>query len=77
VTFGVAASGAGAAAGELRAVGSGDPRDLGSFHATTRRTWRGSAVAIVRAVAGAGPGAVVVTAVAPGVGSGQALLRFE
>jgi len=33
---------------ELAAVGSGDPQDTGSFHAATRRTYRGRAVAIIR-----------------------------
>ena len=34
--------------GELAAVGSGDPLDLGSFSATSRRTYRGRALAVLR-----------------------------
>ena len=35
-------------AGELAAVGSGNPADTGSFHIPTRSTFRGKAVAYVR-----------------------------
>lgn len=35
-------------AGELAAVGSGDPTDLGSFAGPTRKTYRGRAYAVVR-----------------------------
>lgn len=47
-------------AGELAALGSGDPQDTSSFHTGVRRAYDGRVVAIVR------PGATGSTAVAPG-----------
>jgi len=55
---------------ELAAVGSGDPQDTGSFHADTRRTYRGRCVAIVRPGSANAPvvgGTVVVKARAAGM----------
>merc|ERR1712166_1016545 len=58
-------------AGELAAVGSGDPADAGSFYVPTRTTYLGKAVAIVRPGTSKGgaptAGAITLTASAPGL----------
>jgi len=50
--------------GRLAAVGNGNPRDTGSFHRNTRRTWMGRVVAIVQST---GAGTITITASAPGI----------
>lgn len=70
-----------AGAGELAAVGSGDPADIGSFYRPSRRAYRGKAVAIVRpgSVSG-GPvaaGTVTVTATAAGLKSASVTIVTE
>ena len=62
-------------AGELSAVGSGDPIDPGSFNGQDRKTYRGRATAIVRpgklGDATVEPGTIHVTASAPGLGEAK------
>ena len=55
-------------AAEIAAVGTGDPRDVSSVKALTKRMWRGKALVIVRPV-GASPGTVNVTVSAAGLPS--------
>ena len=66
---------------EIAAVGSGDPQDAGSFHASTRKTYRGKAVAIVRpgkTNVPATTGSATLTASAPGLGAGTTLcINFD
>ena len=66
----------GGANAEIAAVGSGDPQDSGSFHAASRKTYRGKAVAIVRpgkTNIPATAGSATLTASAPGLGAGTTL----
>jgi beta-galactosidase len=66
----------GGANAEIAAVGSGDPQDSGSFHAASRKTYRGKAVAIVRpgkTNIPATSGSATLTASAPGLGAGTTL----
>lgn len=63
-------------AGELTAVGNGDPQDLSSFYTTTRHTWMGKAVAIIRPLLGnQGHGSITLIARAPGMK--EAHLKLE
>ena len=66
--------------GELAAVGSGDPADVGSFHVPNRRTFLGKAVAIVRPGSLSNPptaGTITVTATADGLKSGSATITVQ
>ena len=75
VTFALVGGGARA---EIAAVGSGDPRDAGSFGGPTRRTYRGRATAIVRpgaAGADAEPGVVTLSATADGLEGARVAIR--
>jgi beta-galactosidase len=68
-------------AGELEAVGSGDPIDPASFKAPERMTYRGRATAIVRpGKAGAGKpsaGEIKVTAKADGLGEASVTITTQ
>jgi beta-galactosidase len=59
VTFGVGG------AGELAAVGNGNPHNVDSFRRPRRHTWHGQALAILRPTKT--PGALTLTAKAPGL----------
>jgi beta-galactosidase len=68
VTFSVGgAGGGGPAVGQLVAVGTGDPTDPSSFTGTTRTTWHGHALAVLRPLASASVGTITLTASAPGL----------
>jgi len=58
-------------AGELAAVGTGDPADPSSFYQAHKLTYHGQAMAILRpgsaASAGTAPGSITLTATAPGL----------
>ena len=58
----------------LLAMGTGDPKDPTSFTAGARTAWRGRLVAIVQPITGATPGAVKVTASAPGLPTASAVI---
>ena len=61
---------AGGAAGEIAAVGNGDPQDISSTQSrggqASRLTWRGQALVVLRP-AGAKPGTVTLRAAAEGL----------
>jgi beta-galactosidase len=64
---------------EIAAVGSGDPTDSGSFHSSSRKTYRGRAVAIVRpggTNVAATAGSATLTASADGLASGSVTITF-
>ena len=69
--------------GELYRVGSGDPRDLGSFEQPHRTTYRGQALAVlrpsgaVRASAGGGAGTMTLTATATGLRAASVTVQTE
>ena len=79
LTFSVSAGGGGksgggknkkgdsAAAAELYRVGNGDPRDLGSFTAPQRSTFRGKALAVLRPTKAGAAGQVKLSAKAAGL----------
>ena len=60
-------------AAALYRVGSGNPRDLGSFTASERTTFRGKALAVLRPTGHGASGAVTLYVDAPGLP--QAKLR--
>ena len=70
-------------AGELAAVGSGDPTDLDSFAGPTRKTYRGRAYAVVRpgqtGVDGhvESAGTITVTAVSAGLKGASIMLSVR
>jgi len=53
-------------AGEIVAVGNGNPQDLDSFEADSRMSWRGKALVILRP-SGTMPGTITLHASAPGL----------
>ena len=53
--------------GELYRVGNGDPRDLGSFTAPQRSTFRGKALAVLRPTKAGAAGQVKLSAKAAGL----------
>ena len=57
----------GAAAAEIYRVGNGDPRDLGSFTAPQRSTFRGKALAVLRPTKAGAAGQVKLSAKAAGL----------
>jgi len=64
--------------GELAAVGSGDPADVGSFYIPTRTTYLGKAVAIVRpgsASTAPSTGSITITASGKGLKAGTATVQ--
>jgi beta-galactosidase len=60
-------------AGELIAVGNGNPHNVDSFQRPGRYTWHGRALAILRPAKR--PGRITLTASAPGLRSGAVTLR--
>ena len=61
-------------AGELYRVGSGDPRDLSSFTAAVRSTYKGRAVAVLRPT-GSAAGSITLSAVAAGLKSSTVTVK--
>eukprot|EP01052_Picozoa_sp_SAG31_P020141 SAG31_NODE_1501_length_8085_cov_3.043201_5_plen_1116_part_00 len=57
--------------GELAATGTGDPTDVTSFHATSRTTWQGKAIAILRPTTTEN-GSITLKVTAPGLQSATA-----
>jgi beta-galactosidase len=55
------------AAGEISAVGNGDPQDTSSCQADTRTTWRGKALVILRPLSTGSAGEIRLTASAKGI----------
>ena len=62
-------------AGELVAVGNGNPHNVDSFQRSGRYTWHGQALAILRPATT--PGMVTLTATAPGLQPATVSLRVE
>lgn len=62
-------------AGELAALGNGNPQDIDSFQGTKRRLWRGTGLAVLRptvaAVAAGVGGPIVLTVEGKGVGKAR------
>ena len=53
--------------GEIAAVGNGNPRDVSSFYQSTRRTWQGKALAIIRPAGTGAVGSITLSAMAEGL----------
>jgi beta-galactosidase len=62
-------------AGELAAVGNGNPHNVDSFTRPRHQTWHGRALAILRPAKQ--PGTVTLTATAPGLRTARLTLRVE
>ncbi len=66
-------------AGEIAALGNGNPQDIESTQGTKRRTWRGQALAVLRpsmaAVAGGEGGTIQLIAEGKGVGQASVEVR--
>ena len=69
-----ALSGSGA---ELYRVGNGDPRDLGSFTAAQRTTFRGRALAVLRPTATGVAGQVKLSATTPGLSAASVVVHID
>ena len=64
-----------AGAGQLAAVGNGNPHNVDSFRQPHRHTWHGRALAILRPAKG--PGRVTLTASTPGLRSATSVLTVR
>jgi hypothetical protein len=55
-------------AGEIQAVGTGDPTDVSSFFTKTKVSYQGRVVVILRPAAPAAAGTITLTVTAPDAG---------
>jgi beta-galactosidase len=61
--------------GEIAAVGSGNPADMSSFKGTSKKTWRGKCLVILRPTGKEGK--IVLKAEAAGLGEGEVVVETD